>query len=200
VIFGSLRPGEELVAFTAARVLAGTGLRLLVAPRHRAGEAGARAALVGLGLSIVSRDETSARAEPLAAWLARLASAPAATVGMLCTRGELGAAYESAAIALVGGSFAPYGGHSALEPAARGCPVIVGPNHGEILPAVEGLLAHGGARVVCGGGELAGALAEWSGAPSLRDAAGEGARRAAAEASRSAERALAALHAFGLGP
>lgn len=200
VAFGSLRPGEEEAAVTTARVLAPGRLRLLVAPRHREGQVRVEARLAHAGFSPLTRDEGSAPRESLAAWLARVGSASGSTVGVLATRGELGTAYESAAIAVVGGSFATYGGHNALEPAARGCPVIVGPHHEEVQAAVEALLARGGAAVVSSGTELAGALARWADDPVDRDAAGDGASSAAADAARSAERALGALCAFGLQP
>ena len=198
VAFGSIRPGEEAAATTAARVLATSNLRLLAAPRHEAARPALRAALERDGFALIERDSAAAAAEPLGAWLERLASSPGGTVGILATRGELARAYEEAAIALAGGSFADYGGHNAIEPAARGCPVIVGPRHGEILPAVEALDAWGGVRVVRDGGDLAEALTAWIGSPGSRDAAGEGASRAAAEASRSAERAIEALRSMGL--
>jgi 3-deoxy-D-manno-octulosonic-acid transferase len=45
---------------------------------------------------------------------------------LLDTVGELRAAYPLAAVAFVGGSLAPYGGHNVLEPASLGIPVITG--------------------------------------------------------------------------
>lgn len=43
------------------------------------------------------------------------------------TYGELGRAYALATVAIVGGSFAPHGGHNLLEPIAAGAPVLFGP-------------------------------------------------------------------------
>jgi 3-deoxy-D-manno-octulosonic-acid transferase len=200
VAFGSMRPGEEEPVVTAAHALAGTGLRLLVAPRHPEGVVSVEARLAREGFRVSKRDDAAARRETLDAWLAGLASTGAAAVGILATRGELGAAYGAAAAAIVGGTFAAYGGHNALEPAARRCPVIVGPHHEDIQAAVESLTGCGAARLVRSGGELAAALQAWARDPAARDAAGASAARVAAEAARSAERALAALRAFGLEP
>ncbi len=44
------------------------------------------------------------------------------------TMGELDLFYASADFCLVGGSLVPIGGHNILEPAAVGCPIIVGPH------------------------------------------------------------------------
>jgi len=47
---------------------------------------------------------------------------------VLDTMGELARVYAVADVAFVGGSIAPVGGHSLIEPLAQGVPVLFGPN------------------------------------------------------------------------
>jgi tetraacyldisaccharide 4'-kinase len=47
---------------------------------------------------------------------------------LLDTLGELSSAYQHANVVVVGGSFAPRGGHNIIEPAAAGKPIIIGPH------------------------------------------------------------------------
>lgn len=49
-------------------------------------------------------------------------------VWLLDSIGELAQVYASARICLMGGTWAPVGGHNALEPLAVGCPVVFGPH------------------------------------------------------------------------
>lgn len=200
VVFGSLRPGEEEAAVAVVRALREGPPRLgfIVAPRHAGGARRARAALQRAGCAVDVRNERSRTREPLRAWLDRLAERPRERVGLLVTRGELAAAYADAAIAVVGGTFAPYGGHNVLEPAARGCPVIVGTHFEEILPALEALAPEGAVEVVPDAAQLGALLSLWILKPERLDAAGAGARRAAASAAGAAERAFDALRSFGL--
>jgi len=198
VVFGSLRPGEEGMAAALARGLASQGSRALVlAPRHAKGLALALAALEREGIPVsVRRDED--RGSAMRDWIAGL---PAGTrVGVLATQGELPCAYESAAVAIVGGTFAPYGGHSALEAAARGCAVVVGPHAGAIEESVEALAREGAALRVADPGQGVPAVLSLLGDPGVLRRMGEGAERAAALASDSARRSLRALERFGLTP
>jgi 3-deoxy-D-manno-octulosonic-acid transferase len=144
------------------------------------------------------RDEKARVREALGAWLDRLAERPRERIGLLATRGELPAAYADAAVAIVGGTFAPYGGHNVLEPAARGCPVIVGKHVEGIRPALEALAPEGAVEIVPDAGQLRALLSVYVRKPERLDAAGAGARRAAAAAAGAAERACEALRAFGL--
>jgi 3-deoxy-D-manno-octulosonic-acid transferase len=47
---------------------------------------------------------------------------------ILDTHGELAAAYQFADVAFVGGTIAPIGGHSIMEPALFGKAIVVGPH------------------------------------------------------------------------
>jgi len=78
-------------------------------------------------------------------------------VVLLDTIGELAALYSLAAVAFVGGSLAPRGGHNILEPAQYGIATLVGP-HTENFRDIIGIFERAGAvrRISPGGfaGEL----------------------------------------------
>jgi 3-deoxy-D-manno-octulosonic-acid transferase len=136
LVAGSTRPGEEagiLAAYAALRA-GSQEWALLLAPRHleRLDEV--------LGL---------ARASGLA-WRRRSAElgGPQADVVVLDTLGELAGFYACAELALVGGSFADWGGQNPLEPAALGLPLVFGPSMRHFRDIAADLLAAGAARQV----------------------------------------------------
>jgi 3-deoxy-D-manno-octulosonic-acid transferase len=225
LVFGSLRPGEERVARTLADAIEGylvgygrerlqwaerAGVNdpfqgrsralLVVAPRHRKGEQRIRAAFRGSGFQLLVRDEASRRGSGIAEWIDRAASHAGLRVALLATKGELPAAYESAWGAVVGGTFAPYGGHNVWEPAAADCPVIVGPHHGEVSTAVEALLREGAAIVATDGGEHLKRIVEaWLRNEELEEWA-RSAARAVSRAVGAASRGMDAIGEWGLMP
>ena len=69
--------------------------------------------------------------------------------------------YAVSDVAAVGGTFAPYGGHNPLEPAACGAAVVIGPYHASQLEGVRALVAAGGARVAREEGSLAAARSQF---------------------------------------
>ena len=62
--------------------------------------------------------------------------------------GEMAAYYALADVALLGGSFEPLGGQNLIEPAACGCPVIMGPHTFNFAQAAELAQAAGAAQRV----------------------------------------------------
>ena len=64
---------------------------------------------------------------------------------------------RSAAVAFVGGSLFPAGGHNPLEPAQFGVPIVVGPHYANFREITDDLLAHQAIRIATRG-ELAVAL------------------------------------------
>lgn len=228
LVFGSLRPGEERTARLLAATLEShrrlaSGSRaeskppvaglapardlfegrlralLLVAPRHREAEGSVRAALEGAGFEVHVRDEAARGAASLGVWIASVASRPGPRAALLATRGELPEAYAHAWGAVVGGTFAPFGGHNVWEPAARACPVIVGPHHGDVEGAVDALRAEGGAVAVADEAHLVRAIEGWLGDVDL-ELRGRSAARAATGAAGAAARGMDALDAWGLAP
>ncbi len=225
LVFGSLRPGEEGVARLLARALEAHRARfgapraewaagraeadefegrsravLVIAPRHPEGVARVRAAFRWSGFEVHERTASDPARAPVADWIEELSRRSGPRVGLLATRGELTSAYEGAWGAVVGGTFVSRGGHNVWEPAVRGCPVIVGPSHGEVAAAVEAIVREGGGVVASGGGHhLRRILDGWLMDRDL-ERRGASAARAVAKGSGAAGRALAALDAWGLTP
>jgi len=202
VVLGSLRPGEEDVAAHVARVLRakGDGRALIVVPRHREGFARSLARLRSAGFAPVIRDEEGRAREGWSDWLGSLVTSPAPRVGLLATQGELPAAYGASGIAIVGGTFAPYGGHNVLEPAARGCAIIVGPYHEAVEEGVAALGREGAIVLAEDSASAAEAVGRLLDSPDALRRMGEGAARAAGEAALAPRRAVEALERFGLIP
>jgi 3-deoxy-D-manno-octulosonic-acid transferase len=100
--------------------------------------------------------------------------------------------YAAADVAFVGGSLVPIGGHSLLEPAVLGLPVLSGP-HTHNGPEIAQLLQDAGSlRIVGSTAELAAVLAEWLDAPETAREVGERGREAVA-ANRGAVDRLVAM-------
>lgn len=129
-VAGSTHPGEEAVLMDVYRELRNRfpGLRLVIAPRDisRADELAGMAREKGL--------QTSLRSVPRAG----------AGIILLDTVGELGRVYGLAAVAFVGGSLVPVGGHNLLEPAAFACPVLFGPHTHNFEDMADALSEEGG--------------------------------------------------------
>ena len=78
---------------------------------------------------------------------------------LLDTIGELASVYSLAAVAFVGGSLIPAGGHNPLEPAQFGVPIVMGPHYANFRAITDDLLSHKGVRIAARE-ELAGVLIE----------------------------------------
>ena len=172
----------------------------LIVPRHAEGVALATAKLRSAGIEPLVRGEKDRAREEWSAWLQRVEASAAPRVGVVATQGELPAAYETAGIAIVGGTFAPYGGHNVLEPATRGCAVLVGPHYETAAMGVSALRREEGVVIAETAEAAAAAVTRLLDSPeALRGMAG-GALRAAREASSAVKRAVEALARFGLMP
>jgi 3-deoxy-D-manno-octulosonic-acid transferase len=173
VVAGSTHTGEEDVLLAAQRMWESAGRRaaLVLAPRHPQRAAEVLALARRGGRRAVLRSERGGA--PLAA----------GDVGVLDTLGELSALYARAAIAYVGGTLVPIGGHNLLEPAAVGVPVVYGGEVANARHAAQLLEAVGAGERVADAAGLARALDAALAAPAAareRGAAG----RAALEAHR----------------
>jgi 3-deoxy-D-manno-octulosonic-acid transferase len=182
VVAGSTHPGEEEALLAAQCAWEETGQRaaLILAPRYpeRAGDVVALARRAGRRAALRSERGGS----PLAA----------GDVGVLDTIGELAALYGRAAIAFVGGTLIPIGGHNLVEPAAAGTAAVYGGHVANVRHAAELLEAVGAGERVADAGALAAALGAALAAPSaarVRGAAG----RTALEAHRGSSERSAAL-------
>lgn len=94
-------------------------LLLILAPRQPTRFGDVAEKLKNAGINFVRRTQIQTRRLPAPALPAVL---------LLDTIGELAGAYPLAHAVFVGGSLAPRGGHSILEPAAAGAPIVVGPH------------------------------------------------------------------------
>ena len=94
------------------------------------------------------------------------------------TMGELEKLFELADLVFLGGSLAPVGGHNVLEPAAAGCPVIVGPHIETCRREAELLAAAGGLEVLSDEATFAAAVARLLADASERQKMGHAARQA----------------------
>lgn len=134
------REGEEAMLLAAWAGLPQPRPRLLLVPRHpqRFDEVAALVAAAGLTLSRRSGwpgGQPDAAALAVDAWLGD-------------SLGEMPAYYASARAALLGGSFAPLGGHNLIEAAACGCPLVMGPYTYNFAEAAELSLAAGASERV----------------------------------------------------
>jgi len=154
IVAGSTHEGEEAKVLEAyRRVTAGRPeLVLLLAPRHPERLAGVEELVQRFALPLV-------RYSALAAAPEGTASIAAPSVVLLDVVGPLAHCYALGAIAFVGGSLVPVGGHNVLEPARAGRPVIVGPHTENAAEIAERLVTGGGALRVSSGENLAFALA-----------------------------------------
>jgi 3-deoxy-D-manno-octulosonic-acid transferase len=152
VVAGSTLEGEEAALLSAwPRLLAAhPQLALVVAPRHPERFAAVAALGARSGFPFLRRSEWRAQAgaepEPLAPRSPR-ALAPGSII-LLDTLGELASVYSLAAVAFVGGSLVPAGGHNPLEPAQFGVPIVMGPHYANFRAIVEELRARDAIRIV----------------------------------------------------
>ncbi|MFO1394529.1 MAG: lipid IV(A) 3-deoxy-D-manno-octulosonic acid transferase [Steroidobacteraceae bacterium] len=132
-VAGSTHPGEEVAAFDAHVLVRSRhpDALLVIAPRHPQRFEAVRLLLAERAANSAVR---SRGGEP----------GPDDPVYLADTLGELQAFYAAADVAFVGGSLVPVGGHSLLEPASLGVPVVSGP-HVHNAPDVAAMLESTGA-------------------------------------------------------
>ena len=142
IIFGSIRAREEAKVVEVARRLLNEyeNVQIILAPRHPVRKVKIIEHLRREGVPFILR--TSKKGNYRNAVL------------ILDTLGELYDFYHIADIAFVGGTLAPYGGHSVIEPAYAGVPVLVGPHYENTREPVELLKEEGAAVVVANEREL----------------------------------------------
>lgn len=148
IVAGSTHEGEESELLDVLGGVEQAGLRasLVLAPRHpeRFGAAEALAREAGRPVRRRSQLQPHALAE--------------GEVLLLDSIGELAGLYARAAVAFVGGSLVPVGGHNLLEPILEGRPVLFGPHTENAREAAELALGTGAGRRVSDGADLARAV------------------------------------------
>jgi 3-deoxy-D-manno-octulosonic-acid transferase len=111
---------------------------------------------------------------------------------LLDTIGELASVYSLAAVAFVGGSLVPAGGHNPLEPAQFGVPIAMGPHYANFRAITEDLRAHEGLRITRPA-DLAGVLIEILEHPELAREMGARARKVFEQQAGATERCVNAI-------
>ena len=167
VLLASVHPGE---AGPVVRALAespgGESARCVVAPRHPE-----RFDRVAAELAAAGYPPHRASAGP---------APPGARVVLLDRLGVLRDLFPAAGASLLGGTLVPVGGHSPLEAAAAGCPVVAGPHVHHQEDLVVALAAAGGLVRVEDAATAGRTLARWLADPADRERAARGAREAVA--------------------
>jgi 3-deoxy-D-manno-octulosonic-acid transferase len=130
IVAASTHEPEERVVIEAFRTVrkAHSDARLLIAPRHPERFEEVAALLSDSGFASVRR---SAPRSP---------EHVRADVVLLDSIGELRAVYPLADVAFVGGSVAPHGGHSVIEPGAHGVCTVTGPHTQNFAAVTQALL------------------------------------------------------------
>ncbi|MGA2672384.1 MAG: 3-deoxy-D-manno-octulosonic acid transferase [Terracidiphilus sp.] len=155
VVAGSTLEGEEAALLEAwPRLLdADPELAMVLAPRHPERFGAVAALLLRSGIPWVRRSDWRSQA------VGTLKPLDPGEIVLLDTIGELASVYSLAAVAFVGGSLIPAGGHNPLEPAQFGVPIVMGPHTVNFRAITEDLLAHRAVRIAAKE-ELAGVLIE----------------------------------------
>jgi 3-deoxy-D-manno-octulosonic-acid transferase len=182
IVCGSTVEGEEPHLLRTFRTVLAQerSAVMLLAPRHPERFEQVAGYLQQSGLSWWRRSHLE-RGHPLAGG-----------VVLLDTIGELAAAYELAALAFVGGSLVPRGGHNILEAAQYGVPILVGPHTENFRDIVDLFVREGGARMTTIP-RLDNDFIELLGDPAVAKTMGAAARTLFRSQAGATERALAAL-------
>jgi len=182
LVAGSTLAGEEDVLLAAFRQVLPQHPRalLVLAPRHPERFDDVAGLLAAGGLPVVRRTSFAPSA-PLAG-----------SVLLVDSIGELGALYEVGAVAFVGGSLVPAGGHNVIEPARAAVPILVGPHTHNFRDVVAQFARAEALRVVTPA-TLASTLMELLASEPLRRELGARAARVVTENSGATARTLAAL-------
>jgi 3-deoxy-D-manno-octulosonic-acid transferase len=128
VLVAGSAAGDEipLVLDVRRRLAEKAPVFLVLAPRQPDDFDAAERLSAEAGLTVVRRSALAGGPPPAGA-----------DVILLDTVGELAATYALADAALLGGTFAPKGGHNVLEPLRAGAPVVVGPSVENIRETVD---------------------------------------------------------------
>jgi 3-deoxy-D-manno-octulosonic-acid transferase len=143
MVAGSTLEGEEAALLKAWPQLleADPQLAMVLAPRHPERFSAVAALLDQSGFKWVKRSgwrsQSASTIQPL----------HPGQIVLLDTIGELASVYSLAAVAFVGGSLIPAGGHNPLEPAQFGVPIVMGPHYANFRAITDDLLAHDAIRI-----------------------------------------------------
>ncbi len=132
VLAASTREGEEALIVAAARPLIDRGVLLVIVPRHPQRFDAVAEHIRAAGLRMHRRSESEAPHDDDEVWLGD-------------SMGEMTAYYALADVALMGGTWLPFGGQNLIECCASGTPVLLGPHTFNFSDASEQAIDAGGA-------------------------------------------------------
>jgi 3-deoxy-D-manno-octulosonic-acid transferase len=172
VVAGSTLEGEEAALLEAwPRILEhDPDAALVLAPRHPERFDAVAALVANSSFRWVRRSDWKGKPE------GAVATIQPGQIVLLDTIGELASVYSLAAVAFVGGSLVPAGGHNPLEPAQFGVPIVMGPHYANFRAITDDLRAQDAIRIVRKQ-ELAEALINLLSDSATASAMGERARR-----------------------
>ena len=188
VVAGSTHPGEEEIIVDVYQAVCEDfpDLRLVLAPRHIERAAQVEQMVRAKGLTVSRR--STGRGES--------SSGSGPRVVVLDTRGELALLYREAAVAFVGGTLVPIGGHNLLEPAVWGKPVLFGPHTDHCAEVAALLLTARGGRVVEGVQGLARSLRDLLGNSDALKGMGQAAQQVVADNQGALQRSAEIIATF----
>ncbi len=188
VVAGSTHPGEEEIIVDAYQAVCEDfpDLRLVLAPRHIERAAQVEQMVRAKGLTVSRRSTGHGESS--------FGSGPRVVV--LDTRGELALLYREAAVAFVGGTLVPVGGHNLLEPAVWGKPVLFGPHTDHCAEVAALLLTARGGRVVEGVQGLARSLRDLLGNSDALKGMGQAAQQVVADNQGALQRSAEIIATF----
>jgi 3-deoxy-D-manno-octulosonic-acid transferase len=172
LLAGSTMAGEEEIVLDAfARLGGGDRALLVLAPRHPERWDEVDRLLGARGLARVRRS----------GWGEGPSPGPPPAIILLDSLGELAGLYSQAAVAFVGGTLVPTGGHNPLEPARFSVPTAVGPSMDNFRDMAERFDRAGAWHRVADAAGLAAAWGGWLADPAAARAVGERAAGLVAE-------------------
>ncbi len=143
VVAGSTLEGEEAALLEAwpRLVEADPNLVMVLAPRHPERFGAVAALLANSGARWLRRSDWKGKPE------GAIVPVEPGQIILMDTIGELASVYSLAAVAFVGGSLIPAGGHNPLEPAQFGIPIVMGPHYANFRAITDDLCAHDAIRI-----------------------------------------------------
>lgn len=194
IVGGSTLEGEEAALLDAWPHLleADPQLAMVLAPRHPERFGAVSSLLERSAIPWVKRSDW--RAQPTGS----LKPLKPGTIVLLDTIGELASVYSLAAVAFVGGSLIPAGGHNPLEPAQFGVPIVMGPHFANFRAITDSLLARDAIRIATKE-NLAGTFTDLLRNRAAAAATGERARGVFVSQAGATERTVHALRALLVG-
>lgn len=143
LVAGSTLEDEEAALLESWPALLATdpNLVMVLAPRHPERFAAVTALLDNSGVAWIRRSDWKSKSPT------SITPLRSGQVVLLDTIGELASIYSLAAVAFVGGSLVPAGGHNPLEPAQFAVPIVIGPNYANFRAITEDLRAQNAIRI-----------------------------------------------------